>query len=289
MPRRRLDKRRPFVEDRAMSSTLPAADVRRDLDFAVGAARAAGHRLLELRGAERWQDEMLGDVGDQAADGYLQGLLEGRYPDDGVLSEETADSPQRLERSRCWIVDPLDGTKEYRALRDDWAVHVGLTVDGRCALGAVALPAQGRVVWGVALEGAEQAGLEGEGRLVRGDTPQGASVRIACSRSHTPTWMPSFAEQFGEHSLVPSGSVGNKVGMVLLGEADVYVHRKGLKEWDTCAPEIVARALGWHVCKLDGSEHAYNQPDPRCHEFVICRPALRERVLEALATAGVTT
>jgi 3'(2'), 5'-bisphosphate nucleotidase len=222
-------------------------------------------------------------------DGYLQGLLEGRYPDDGVLSEETADSPQRLERSRCWIVDPLDGTKEYRALRDDWAVHVGLTVDGRCALGAVALPAQGRVVWGVALEGAEQAGLEGEGRLVCGDTPQGASVRIACSRSHTPTWMPSFAEQFGEHSLVPSGSVGNKVGMVLLGEADVYVHRKGLKEWDTCAPEIVARALGWHVCKLDGSEHAYNQPDPRCHEFVICRPALRERVLEALATAGVTT
>jgi 3'(2'), 5'-bisphosphate nucleotidase len=265
-------------------------DLRRDLEFAVEAARAAGRRVVLLRQSGRWSDETLGDVGDQAADGYLQGLLKGRYPDDGVLSEETADTRSRLEQARTWIVDPLDGTREYRDQRDDWAVHVALTFEGRCALGAVALPSQGRVLWGVALPGHERAGLEGDGAgaLVRGDTTAPEPVRIACSRSHTPSWMPRFAESFPSSTLVHSGSVGNKVAMCLLGQADVYTHRKGLKEWDTCAPEVVARALGWTVCKLDGSEHVYNRPDPKNHEFVICRPAMKERVLAALKAAGVT-
>ena len=130
------------------------------------------------------------------------------------------------------------------------------------------------------------AGLEGLGSAVRGDGALPANTRIAVSRSHTPTWMPRFAAEL-HATQVHSGSVGNKVAMLLLGEADVYAHRKGLKEWDTCAPEVVARALGWRVSRLNGEDLRYNQPDPRVDEFLVCRAAQRGAVLGALRTAGV--
>jgi 3'(2'), 5'-bisphosphate nucleotidase len=260
-------------------------EVRRDLEFATFAARAAGERAVALRATGRWSGDLLADVGDQAADGFLQGLVRGRYPDDGILSEETADSRSRLAKSRVWIIDPLDGTREYSQMRADWAVHVALTVEGRCAIGAVALPAQDKVLWGVCLPGLESAGIEGSGSLARGDSPSGDPPRIAVSRSHTPAWTQRFAEAVGGR-LVHAGSVGNKVAMLLLGEADLYVHRKQLKEWDTCAPETVARALGWTVCRLRGQEHVYNRPDPRNDELVLCRPAWRDRVLRSLEACG---
>jgi 3'(2'), 5'-bisphosphate nucleotidase len=261
------------------------AELRRDLSFAIAAAQSAGARALALRATGRWQGDMLADVGDQAADGFLQGLVQGRYPDDGILSEETADTTDRLSRERTWIIDPLDGTREFSELRDDWAVHVGLTIGGRCLLGAVALPAQRELIWGVCGATELEAGSTGGARLARGDSRQPEAPRIAVSRSHTPPWIPAFASQFGG-VLVPSGSVGNKVAMMLLDHADIYVHKKGLKEWDTCAPECVARALGWTVCKLHGEDHRYNQSDPKNHEFVVCRPAWKQRVLEALESAG---
>ena len=266
---------------------LDSATIERDLAFAIAAARDAGDRGLALRALERWEGKTLGDVCDQACDGLLHGLLAGRYPDDGVLSEETVDTPERLSKSRVWIVDPLDGTKEYAQLRDDWAVHVALTVDGRCVLGAVALPSQGKVLYGVAAEGAERAGFEGEhaGDLVSGSSPQDGRPRIAVSRSHKPEWVDRFAAAM-EGDLVPAGSAGHKAGLLLTGEADMYVHKIGLKEWDTCAPEAIARSLGWHVCRLDGTEHAYNQTDPRNHELVMCRPAARDAVLAALTASG---
>jgi 3'(2'), 5'-bisphosphate nucleotidase len=269
-----------------MTSRPTPEELESDLAFARLAALRAGERALHLRALERWEDAALADVGDQACDGFLQGLLLGRYPEDGVLSEETRDSRERLERYRTWIVDPLDGTREFSELRDDWAVHVALTLDGRCAVAAVALPAQGRLLWGLALSGAERAGLEGPGELSRGEEPGEDPPRIACSRSHTPEWMERFRSEIGGGPLLRSGSVGNKVAALLLGRADVYVHRKGLKEWDTCAPETVARALGWTVCRLRGEEHAYNRPDPQNHELVVCRPAWKERVLAALQRSG---
>jgi 3'(2'), 5'-bisphosphate nucleotidase len=166
-------------------------------------------------------------------------------------------------------------------------VHVALAVDGVCALGAVALPSQGRVFYGVAQGGSERAGVEGEGapELMGGDTPAAAAPRIAVSRSHTPEWVERFADAM-DGTLAPAGSAGNKVAMLLSGEADVYVHKIGLKEWDTCAPETIARSLGWHVCRLDGTPHVYNRPDPRNHELVVCRPAVKDRVLAALSEAG---
>lgn len=260
-------------------------DIERDLAFARFAAQSAGERALSLRRMERWEGRTLADVGDQACDAYLQGLIAGRCPDDGLLSEETADSPERLSKSRTWIVDPLDGTREYGELRHDWGVHVALTVDGRCALAAVALPAQEKLLWGVTLEGAEAHGLQGQGELLRGDSPSPAPPRVAVSRSHTPKWVERFIADVGGEAL-RAGSVGHKVCLLLSGEADLYVHKVGLKEWDTCAPETVARALGWHVCKLRGEEHRYNQRDPRNNELVVCRPAAAEAVLEALSGCG---
>jgi len=266
---------------------LTEAELERDLAFSVRAARDAGRRILRLRASGRWSDPaILGDVADQAADGFLQGLIRGCYPEDGLLSEETVDTPGRLERDRAWIVDPLDGTKEFGQGREDWAVHVALTLRGRCVLGAVALPALDQVLFGVAVPGRERAGVEGVARPARGDGPAPQALRIAVSRSHTPPWIESFAAQLGGAELRPWGSAGFKVSRLLVGEADLYVHKAGLKEWDTCAPEAVARALGWHVSKLRGEEHRYNQPDPRNHELVICRPAQRERVLAAIEASG---
>jgi 3'(2'), 5'-bisphosphate nucleotidase len=259
-----------------------------DLAFAIEAAGEAGRRVARLRELARWQGSQLEDVGDQAADGFLQGFVRGRYPADGLLSEETADSGDRLARRRTWIVDPLDGTREFGEGRQDWAVHVALTLDGRPALGAVALPGEERVLWGVALAGRERAGVYGrEATLARGDARPGAArLRLAVSRSHAPPWTGKLAAEL-DAELLPWGSVGFKVSRLLFGEADAYVHRKGLKEWDTCAPEAVARALGWSVCKLRGEEHAYNQPDPKNHELVVCRPGLRQRLLEAALRCGV--
>jgi 3'(2'), 5'-bisphosphate nucleotidase len=267
-----------------MRSDPTDTEIERDLAFAIEAARAAGQRVLGLRDANRWEGRTLADVGDQASDGFLQGLVQGRYPGDGILSEETADSPHdgRLAKERVWIVDPLDGTREYSQGRHDWAVHVALTLEGRCALGAVALPALDEVLWGVALEGHQRGGIEGRSQPAQGDSPEPRTLRLVVSRSHTPPWVARFAEILGAE-LLPCGSAGFKVSRLLVGEADVYAHEKGLKEWDTCAPETVARALGWHVCDLRGVEHRYNRRDPRNHELLVCRPAARERVLAALA------
>ena len=141
-----------------MQDSITREEIERDLAFAIEAAELAGERVMRLREEDRWEGKMMADIGDQAADGFLQGFIRGRYPDDGILSEETGDSAERLSKTRVWIVDPLDGTKEYSQGRDDWAVHVALVLDGRCALGAVALPAQKRTRWGVTVPGQERGG-----------------------------------------------------------------------------------------------------------------------------------
>ena len=193
-----------------MQSTLSAREVEQDLAFAIEAAALAGQRVMALRATGRWQGKTLADVGDQAADALLQGLVRGRYPRDGLLSEETADSQERLSKPRAWIIDPLDGTKEYSELREDFAVHVALTLDGRCALGAVALPARGQVMWGVALPAELRSGLVGDGTLLAGASVPNGAPRLVVSRSHTPPWIERFAASIGAAELLPVGSVGFK-------------------------------------------------------------------------------
>ncbi len=269
-----------------MSNEMTPEEIERDLAFAIEAANLAGERVLGLRETGRWEGKMKADIGDQAADGFIQGFIQGRYPEDGILSEETGDTEARLSIARTWIVDPLDGTKEYSQDRDDWAVHVALVINGECALAAVALPSQGLTMWGVTVKGQERHGIDGERELILGDAAPTDGNRVVMSRSHTPPWMEKFCENVGSTESLRCGSVGNKVSRLLLGEADLYVHKVGLKEWDTCAPEVIARALGWTVCKLAGDEHRYNQREYKNNELVVCRPAMREKVLAALAASG---
>lgn len=222
---------------------------------------------------------------DLAADRVISAGLRSAFPEVPLVTEEQA-ATHTAAGDSFLIVDPLDGTKEYSQLREDWAVHVALTIDGACALGAVALPAVGQILWGVALPGHERGGIEGPGELCTGDSEAPDTQRLVVSRSHTPEWVERFGNELGQSELLPTGSAGYKTSRLLRGEADVYVHKVGLKEWDTCAPETVARALGWTVCKLRGDEHRYNQPDPKNHELVICRPAWRDRVLAAVERSG---
>ena len=254
-----------------------------DAELAARLADTAGRLLLALRAAGRWHGDVLGDVADQAADGYLQGALRTRFPEDALRSEESADAVGPTS-AWSWIVDPLDGTREYAPGGDAFAVHVGIVRDGGAVGGAVALPALGRVlVAGPA--GVAVAGTAGgwPTTVARGDGVAPARLRIVVSRSHTPRLVAALARELGDAELVPCGSVGFKVALLLFGRADVYVHQRGLREWDTCAPEAVARAAGWAVSRLDGTPHRYGRPEPCIDELVVCRPALQPRLLALLA------
>ena len=195
-------------------------------------------------------------------------LLAREAPGDAVLSEEGRDDLRRLEHERVWIVDPLDGTREFsEAGRTDWAVHVALAIDGVAVAGAVALPARGLTLT------TEPAPAAAAGRR--------DEIRILVSRTRPPHQARLVQEALGGR-LVPMGSAGAKAMAVVLGEADVYAHAGGQYEWDNAAPVAVAAAAGLHVSRLDGSPLRYNQPDPWLPDLLICRPDLAEPVLRPL-------
>ncbi|MGE0306785.1 MAG: inositol monophosphatase family protein, partial [Acidimicrobiia bacterium] len=167
-----------------------------------------------------------------------------------------------------WIVDPLDGTREYSEGRPDWAVHVALVVDGTATLGAVALPDQGRLLV--------------TGAPLPAPTAPERPPRLLVSRSRPTEHAAKLAEAIGAE-LVPMGSAGAKAMAVVLGEADVYAHSGGQYEWDSAAPVAVAAAAGFHTSRLDGSPLVYNQPNPYMPDLLVCRPDLAERVLAVCA------
>ncbi len=233
-------------------------------DHAVAArlAEEAGRLLLAIR-------DQGGAEGDRQSNELLLARLAELRPGDAVLSEESVDDKARLDAERVWIIDPLDGTREYgEPPRDDWAVHVALTAGGRPVAGAVALPGTNRV-----LSTAEPPAL-----APAHDGPP----RLAVSRTRPPACTDLLVEALGA-TLVPMGSAGAKAMAVVRGEVDVYAHSGGQYEWDSCAPVAVAAAAGLHVSRIDGSPLAYNQPDPYLPDLLICRPELAEPVLGALA------
>jgi 3'(2'), 5'-bisphosphate nucleotidase len=236
-------------------------------------AVVAGHRLVELRARGGAPDE-LRHAGDRLAHEFLTAELARLRPDDRVLSEEGADDPARLGADRVWIVDPLDGTREFGETgRTDWAVHVALweRAAGGLTAGAVALPAQDEV-----LSTVNPPSLLGD--------PPDKPLRIVVSRSRPASFLPRMAELAGA-DLVPLGSAGAKVAAVLLGEADGYVHAGGQYEWDSAAPVAVARAAGFHASRIDGSELSYNQPDLLMPDILVCPPTLTSLLLDAIRSA----
>ena len=232
-------------------------------------AGQAGRRLTGLR-ARGGDPGVLRKAGDRLSHEFLVAALAERRPGDVVLSEEGADDPARLGARRVWIVDPLDGTREFgEPGRTDWAVHVALWEDGDLTAGAVALPARGEVL--STLEPPPGPGPE----------PATAPMRIVVSRSRPPGFVRNISDLLSAE-LVPLGSAGAKVAAVIRGEVDAYVHGGGFYEWDTAAPVAVARAAGLHASRIDGSALEYNQPDLLMPDILVCRPALAGVLLQAI-------
>ncbi len=251
-----------------LDETLARAD---DHTIAAEAAAAAGRLLLELRdGATAGSSGRgLGDHGDRRANRLILDLLASSCPDDAVLSEEAVDSTARLSIERVWVVDPLDGSREFSEHRDDWAVHVALAVGGVLAAGAVALPARDLV-----LHTRPTAAWERP-------APDGGQLKMVVSRSRPHPVTSRISDAIGA-VLVPLGSAGAKAMAVVLGEADIYAHAGGMYEWDNAAPAAVAASVGLWVSRLDGRPLRYNRADPWSPDVLICRPELAAAALAAV-------
>jgi 3'(2'), 5'-bisphosphate nucleotidase len=242
-----------------------------DETLAAALAAEAGEFLLRRREQGDLTPDQLRPAGDAGAQQVLARRLREERPADAVLSEEARDSAARLSASRVWIIDPLDGTREYGEGRADWAVHVALWVDGDLAAGAVAIPAEGLT-------------LSSGDPLPRPSFSSSPTsrVRLAVSRSRPPAFVTALAEAL-DAELVPMGSAGVKATAVLRGFADAYVHAGGQYEWDSAAPVAVARASGLHTSRIDGSPLRYNQPDPLLPDLVVALPEVADQILGAIA------
>ena len=235
-----------------------------DAQLAANLAQAAGAILLEVRRARVFDDDKaLGKAGDQTANQFLIHALRHTRPDDGLLSEESQDTVERLAKERVWIVDPVDGTREYGEGRSDWAVHVALAIGGAPVIGAVALPGLGLV-----LRSDEPTPLP----------PPPAIPRMVVSRSRPAKEALAVAKTLGAE-LIAMGSAGAKAMAVVRGEAEIYLHTGGQYEWDSCAPVAVALAHGLHCSRIDGTPLVYNQPETYLPDLLICRAEWADKVL----------
>lgn len=230
-------------------------------------AREAASLLLSLRGGSLTGRE-LGAAGDRRSNELIVGGLKAERPKDAILSEESLDDVARLKAKRVWIVDPLDGTREYsEAARTDWAIHIALWDEGVLTASVVALPAQDTM-----LEAWKPPMLSSPRR----------PPRMVVSRSRPPEIAEPVARAL-EAEIVSLGSAGAKTAAVITGQAEIYLHAGGQYEWDSAAPSGVARASGLHASRIDGSPLLYNQPDVAMPDLLICRPELAEPTLAALA------
>ncbi|RNL82841.1 3'(2'),5'-bisphosphate nucleotidase CysQ [Halostreptopolyspora alba] len=247
------------------------SSIRNDHEVARDLATEAGQQLLRLRARHGFEEpEVLRTLGDRTSHELLFSALGRLRPSDAVLSEEGADDRARLDTERVWIIDPLDGTREYsESGRTDWAVHVALWERGELTAGAVALPAQGSVLSTV------------DPPWLPEERPAEQRLRITSSRTRPPEFVQRMATQLGAE-VVPMGSAGAKICAVLLGIADLYVHAGGQYEWDSAAPVAVARAAGLHASRTDGSELTYNREDPSLPDILVCRPELSSTLLASI-------
>lgn len=239
-----------------------------DTELAAHLAQTAGHILLKIRDSGIFEGKALGKAGDQTANELLVQALRLHRPEDGLLSEESKDTDERLGKSRVWIIDPVDGTREYGEGRSDWAVHVALAIDGVASTGAVALPG---------LDGGVVLRADKIGDLPTRDGPP----RLVVSRTRPAAEAVTVAERLGGE-LVAMGSAGAKAMAVVRGEAEIYLHSGGQFEWDSCAPVAVASAYGLHCSRLDGSPLVYNQQDTYMPDLLICRTEWADKIFDVL-------
>ncbi len=240
-----------------------------DVDLAASLADVAGRVLLDLRRCNLLTGKALGEAGDQTANAFLVRAIRHQRPDDGLLSEESADDRSRLDKRRVWIIDPLDGTREYSEGRDDWAVHVALTIDGEPVVGAVSEPARG-TLW--RSDHATLAALHG-------------NPSILVSRSRPPECAVKTCAHL-QVEMKAMGSAGAKTMAVLRGDAVAYLHSGGQYEWDSAAPVAIARAAGLDATTLDGRPLVYNRAEPWMPDLLVSRPEWTGRLQAALSKAA---
>lgn len=233
-----------------------------DANLARAVAQAAGELLLRIQA-----EDADGARGDRDANRLILGMLRDARPADPILSEESADDPARLASRRVWIVDPLDGTREFAEGREDWAVHVALAIDGAPAVGAVALPRRG-----ITLSSDAPPALP----------PATVPPRMLVSRTR-PSTLCAAVSQALHAPTIGMGSAGAKAMAVVLGDAEIYLHSGGQHQWDNCAPVAVALAAGLHASRIDGSPLVYNRPGSSVPDVLICRRELAAQVLAAIA------
>lgn len=233
-----------------------------DASLARLLAEGTGDLLKGIRSAGLLRGRALGAAGDHLAQNWIERCLRQHRPDDGMLSEEANDDETRLGKDRVWVLDPLDGTKEYATGRQDWAIHIALVENGIPTHAAVGLPDLGAIF------------STADAKAVLGPY----SRKIAISHNHPPAIATHIAEKLGFETL-SMGSAGAKAMHVLLGDADAYIHAGGQYEWDQAAPVGVAKAAGLHCSHLDGSELTFNHKDAYVHDLLICRPELKDEIL----------
>jgi 3'(2'), 5'-bisphosphate nucleotidase len=252
-------------------ATTPEESTWNDHEVSRQIACEAGDLLVALRSADhdpadqRW----LRDEGDARSHRLIMARLATLRRDDAILSEEGKDDQERLRHQRVWVVDPLDGTREFgEPPRDDWAVHVALCINGRPIAGSVALPAQGRIF--TTADPFSEA------------TGSSRALRMVASRTRAPAIVTEVASALGAE-LTYMGSAGAKAMSVVSGGADIYLHAGGQYEWDSAAPVAVAIAAGLHCSRIDGSPLLYNQPNPYMPDLLICKRSVATRVLALVA------
>lgn len=265
----------------------------RELNVALQLAREAGACLLEYYGKTLRVEHKTDGIeeepvtqADRAANELIVKRLREEFPNDGILAEESVDTPARLEKKRVWIIDPLDGTNGFIARNGDFAVQIGLALEGESVLGVVYQPLPDVLQWAVRGRGAwiERAGFE----MVTARVSEESDIevmRLAASRTHRSQRMDRVVRALGVCEEVRRGSVGVKVGLIVEQQCDLYVHLSGrTKQWDTCAPEIILTEAGGRFTDLFGNPLKYNALDLQNRNGIVAtNGAAHKRVIESLA------
>jgi len=263
-----------------MPNTLEA-----DLQEAARIAREAGRILLSIYDTDfdveyKGKSDPVTEA-DKRANDYIVSQLRSSFPDDGVVAEETADRSDALERGRCWYVDPLDGTKEFIAKNGEFAVMLGLAVEGESRLGVVYQPVPDKLYRGV-VDGGATLEQKGETReLTVSDVSDPRKLSLVVSRSHRPESIDQVIRKLGIDHEMRSGSVGLKIGIISERTADLYVHISSKScTWDACGPEAVLRAAGGRFSDCAGNPFRYGGTDMRnAGGILACNAAAYDTVL----------
>jgi len=275
------------------NQTATNDNLQKELDTAIRIIRHAG-QLIQPFYAQDTADEQFGlawkgvndpvTAADKAANAYIVSALSAAFPEDGILAEESVDSPVRLRKKRLWCIDPLDGTKEFIAHNGEFCVMIGLAIDGEARLGVLYQPVEERLYYGIVGGGAWKEEADGLHPLHVSEIDVASEMTAVFSRSHRAAMTAAIMEKFGVHKEIISGSVGLKVVLLSERRADLYVHpAPGTKEWDTCAPEAVLRAAGGMMTDMWGRPMRYNKADPYNYGGILASNGRLHRVLVSLA------